>query len=122
MHIVRHSAGTLQKAVASGGGVAFTADKKWQQTSFGPGTPIPPVTNPQYLEVPRSIDYPISVNAQLTPRAGYNILPFGELNAIYEYVTECKLPVWLILRELGAFVPNLVDKKGNNNSDHPYQW
>lgn len=109
-------------AYSSGGGDAYTSPQPWQTAMLGPGQPIYPVTPAADTELPRSIDYPISVNAQLTPRSGYGLLPFGILSNTYEKVPECRNPVLLIHRQLSSFKPRLVDKKNNVVNDHPMQW
>jgi len=106
----------------SGGGYDYGIPDQWQRAYMGPGRPIEPVTPARDVEVPRSIDYPISVNSQLTPRSGYGIMPFSALMLAYEKVPECRSPVTLIHRQLSSFVPHLVDRKGNVIEGHPYNW
>lgn len=121
MPILRLGPSTLAK-LTSGGGAAFGVPDAWSMTSYGSGWPIAPVSAPQDVELPRSIDYPISINATLTPRTGYGLMPFSALLEAYENVTEVKMPVSLIHRELASFKPHLVDDDENEVEDHPYQW
>lgn len=121
MSVIRLGAGALRK-VRSGGGESFAAPGEWITTSYGSGWPIAPVTVPRDTEMPRTIDYPISVNATLTPRTGYGLMPFAALKECYENVTEVRMPVNLIWRELTTFNPRLVDDEDNEIGDHPYQW
>lgn len=108
--------------LSSGGGRSYSVPPAWMQSLLGPGQPIQPVAPPRDTEIPRQIDFPISVNANLTPRSGYGLMPFQELSFAYEKIPECRAPVLLIDRQLSAFVPHLQDKKGNVVYDHPYQW
>lgn len=120
-NIARQSASVLSK-VLSGGGNNYGIPSAWSQSLFGSGWPITPVTAPKDTELPRTIDYPVSVNATLAPRTGYGLMPFASLLEAYENVAECKSPVLLIQRELNGFVPHLVDADGNTIEDHPYNW
>lgn len=121
-HVARLSNRVLSKAIASGGGQEFSAPAEWITTQYGSGWPIAPVSAPKDVELPRAIDYPISVNATLTPRTGYGLMPFAALLEAYENVTEVRTPVELICREMGSFVPRLIDDDGNDVSDHDYAW
>lgn len=121
MPVARQSSSVLAK-VASGGGASYGIPSGWTQTTYGPGWPISPVQAPRDVELPRTIDYPMAVNTSLIPRTGYGLMPFAALNAAYEAVTECKMPVSLIARELMSFVPHLVDADGNEVGDHDYRW
>lgn len=121
MSIVRQGPSVLSK-LQSGGGENFAIPGAWSQTAYGSGWPVAPVSAPKDVEIPRSIDYPISVNSMITPRTGYGLMPFSALLAAYENVTEVKAPVSLIHRELNGFIPHLVDNNGNSVEDHPYLW
>jgi 2'-5' RNA ligase len=121
MPIARQGPSVLAK-IASGGGADFTVPGAWAQTAYGSGWPVQPVSAPQDVQLPRTVDYPISVNATLTPRTGYGLMPFSALLEAYENVTECKMPVSLIHRELTSFKPHLIDEDGNEVNDHDYQW
>lgn len=94
----------------------------WLTSTYGPGLPIQPFTKPEEVTIPREIDYPISINATLIPRTGYGLMPFSSLRDAYENITEVRMPVQTLLRELTIFRPHLVDKNGNEVSDHPYKW
>lgn len=96
--------------------------RTWSSATYAPGYPIQPFTNPEEVEVPREIDYPIAVNASLQPRTGYGLMPFSALAAAYENVAEVRMPVQIIMRELQGFHPRLVDVKGNELTQHPYRW
>lgn len=123
MPIAQYSpSANLRKAVISGGGVGFASPAAWLQATYGPGQPVQPVSGTQDVEIPRSIDYVFGINATLTPRTGYGLMPFTQIKQAYELVTECKLPVWLIIREMSSFVPRLVDLDGKGVDDHPMQW
>lgn len=121
MPIARLSNRTLVK-LDSGGGQGFTTPAEWITTAYGSGWPIAPVTVPQDAALPREIDYPISVNATLTPRTGYGHMPFAALLEAYENVAEVRTPVELLCRELRSFIPHLVDDEGNEIQDHPMAW
>lgn len=110
------------RKVQSGGGEFFSAPGSWITASYGSGWPIAPVTRPDDVEFPRTIDYPISINATLTPRTGYGLMPFAALKEVYENVTEVGMPVNLLWRELSSFVPRLIDDEENEVDDHPYLW
>ena len=90
--------------------------------TYAPGFPIEPITRPDEVETPRTIDYPISINATLQPRTGYGLMPFSALADVYENITEVKMPIGTLLRILNSFKPRLVDKDGNQIDDHPYDW
>lgn len=123
MPIARYGTSANLRKVASGGGESFGVPRAWTQSVYGSGQPIQPLSGTQDTEIPRTIDFPISVNATLTPRTGYlGLMPFSEIKAAYDYVTECKLPVWLIAREMSSFIAHLVDDDGNEVSGHDYQW
>lgn len=119
MSIARQSSFTK---ITSGGSQTYGVPPAWMQTLLGPGQPIQPVAPARDSEIPRQIDFPISVNANLTPRSGYGLMPFQELLYAYEKIPECRAPVLLIDRQLSAFVPHLLDNKGNVVHDHPYSW
>lgn len=121
MPVAHQSASVLSK-VLSGGGANYGVPGAWSQSMFGSGWPIAPVTAPKDIEIPRSIDFPISVNATLAPRTSYGLMPFASLLEAYENVAECKSPVLLIQRELNGLIPHLVDADGNVIEDHPYNW
>ncbi len=121
MRITRGSSQLLSKVV-SGGGSDFSIPSPWLQAPYGPGSPVQTIAGQYGAEIPRTIDYPIGVNTTLTPRTGYGLMPFAQIYSAYAYVTECKLPVWLITREMTSFVPHLVDSDGNEIDDHPYKW
>ena len=121
MPIARQTASVLSKVV-SGGGSNYGVPTSWSQSMYGSGWPMQPVTAPKDIEIPRSIDFPISVNSTLVPRTGYGLMPFASLLEAYENVAECKSPVLLIQRELNGLVPHLVDADGNTIEDHPYNW
>lgn len=120
-HIVRSSPGVLSKLL-SGAGENFAVPNAWMQTAYGSGWPVAPVSAPKDVELPRAIDYPMSINSTITPRSGYGLMPFSALLEAYENVTEVKSPVSLIVRDLVGLVPHLVDGDGNPVKDHPYQW
>lgn len=94
----------------------------WMMATYGPGFPVQPFVSPEETKIPREIDYPISVNASLQPRIGYGLEPFSSLKAIYETITEVRMPVSMSLRQLTGFKPHLVDSQGNEIDGHPYQW
>lgn len=119
--IVRSGPGALRK-VLSGGGEDFGIPMRWSQASYGSGWPIKPVNAPKDADIPRSIDYPISVNASLTPRTSYGLMPFASLLEAYENVTEVRNPVNLIYRQLSSFKPHLINKDKQEVTDHPFQW
>lgn len=121
MPITRLGPSVLSK-VASGGGVNFGTPVRWNTAAYGAGWPVQPVSAPKDVDLPRELDYPISVNATLTPRTGWGLMPFASLLSAYENVTECKMPVGLIHRELTSFIPRLVDADGNAVEDHDYAW
>lgn len=120
-NIIRVSPNVMQKMI-SGGGSDFNVPDRWSLTSYGSGWPIQPVSPPQDTQLPRTIDYPISVNASLTPRTGYGHMSFAALLEAYENVAEARIPVELLHRQLAAFIPHLVDDSGNEVHDHPYIW
>lgn len=123
MPLVKLGPSANLRKLNSGGGDSFSVPSRWTQAAYGAGWPVNPLANaPEDVEIPRTIDYPMSVNATLTPRTGYGLMPFAQLLAAYEGVTEVKIPVNLIHRELSAYHPHLVDINGNEIDDHPYQW
>jgi hypothetical protein len=92
---------------------------------YGPGWPVSPVTRPEDSNLPRTIDYPVAINATLQPRIGYaGLMPIAALKAAYSNITEVSLPVNLIIRELSAFTPILRDKstKQRVEDEHPFNW
>jgi len=94
-------------------------------TVYGPGWPITPVPRPEDSDLPREIDYPVTVNATLQPRVGYEgLMPVSALKSAYSNVVEVSTPVGLIVRELSGFVPMLKDRKTRQRVDegHPYNW
>jgi 2'-5' RNA ligase len=115
----------LSKQTTGGAGVANAINQlpsEWLTSTFAPGFPVQPFTRPEEVEVPREIDYPIAVNASLQPRTGYGLMPFAALAAAYENITEVRMPVQIIMRELNSFHPRLVDREGNELFEHPYHW
>lgn len=106
----------------SGGGESFGIPRSWGTSSYGSGWPIAPVSPPRDVEFPRSVDFPISINSTIIPRTGWGLMSFAALKEAYENVTEVKIPVNLIWRELTTFVPRIVDSEGNEIPDHPYMW
>ena len=92
---------------------------------YGPGWPIAPVPRPEDSEVPREIDYPVTVNSTLQPRIGYEgLMPINALKAAYGNVVEAAIPVNMIIRELSGFVPMLKNKvtKQRIPDGHPFEW
>ncbi len=120
--VVRLSSSTSLAKALSGGGEDFQVPNEWSKASYGSGWPVQPVSAPQDVKLPRTIDYPMAVNSTLTPRTGWGLMPFAALLEAYENVTEVRIPVNLIWRELTTFIPRLVDKDGGLIMDHPYQW
>ena len=124
--------GTLSRSSSSSSGssgnnnqVAHTiADlpAQWMGATFGPGAPIQPLPSGDENQIPREIDYPISVNASLMPRTGYGLMPFDVLTQAYETVTEVRMPCSTIIRELCGFLPRLTDDDGNEVDDHPMKF
>jgi hypothetical protein len=94
----------------------------WQTAVYAPGFPIRPISKPLEEGIPRSIDYPISANVSIQPRTHYGLLPFQVLNDAYENIPEVTMAVHLLIRELCAFQPQLVDADENVLNDHPYLW
>lgn len=95
---------------------------EWLTDTYAPGWPIQPSTRPEDHVIPREIDYPVSVNATLQPRTAYGLMPFSALKEAYESVSEVRLPVNTLLREMMIFHPHLVDKEGGEIYDHDYNW
>lgn len=123
MATIHLSRSVLQKAVVSGGGGNFAVPRDWSQMPYGSGSPIMPIESPEYVELPRTIDYPISVNATIAPRTGYpGLVPFSMIRDVYNNVAEVRAPVGLIIRELSSFEPHLIDKDGNEVPEHDYAW
>ena len=95
---------------------------EWIRATYGPGQPIRPIARPEESNIPREIDYPISVNATIQPRTNYGLMPFDILRQAYENISEIKMCVQTLGRELTGFVPRLVDGEGNEKLGHPYEW
>jgi len=116
---------SFQKYNVVSGNKDFNLPARDVSALYGPGWPISPLPRPEDSEIPREIDYPVSINATLQPRAGYEgLMPVKALKSAYNAVSEVRIPVNLLTRELGGFVPTLRDKKTQNRvkSGHPYQW
>lgn len=96
--------------------------KEWITNTYAPGMPIRPIAHPGEDEIPREIDYPISVNATIQPRTNYGLYPFSVLQQAYESITEVKMCVHTLGRELTGFQPRLVDGEGKPVLDHPMSW
>ena len=94
-------------------------------TLYGPGWPVAPVTRPEDTDFPRTIDYPVSINATLQPRIGYaGLMPIAALTAAYVNISEVSMPPNLIIRELSGFVPmlRLKSNKQRVKDGHPFNW
>jgi len=91
----------------------------WHSVMFGPGLPITPLApmSPVETAEPRSFDYIPMINATITPRIGYGLLSFAEIREIYNIIPEVQLAVSVLINELGAFIPSIVDDNGNPLED-----
>jgi hypothetical protein len=95
----------------------------WQQTLYGPGTPIRPTSKPWEEDFPRAIDYPPNVNATISPRTSYGLMPFNALALAWETLDELKHIVHMLCKEFLIFTPSLHDSKGNDVSQDPaWEW
>jgi hypothetical protein len=93
----------------------------WLQTTYAPGWPIRPISHPIEEGIPREIDYPVAVNATIQPRTNYGLMPFAALAEAYENVSEIRMCVNTLVKEVTNFTPRFVDKDGNQIVDHPYK-
>ncbi len=91
----------------------------WTDYLLGPGLPIAPIGysrdsyNAQVAETePRSFEYVPNINAQITPRIGYGLMPFSLLKYYGESVPEVALCRRLRIAALTDFVPQIVGPDG----------
>lgn len=97
--------------------------RPWAETTFAPGWPIQPLTPPQDEGLPREIDYAVAANINIVPRSSYGLMSFAALREAYENITEVKMAVNTLVREMVAFDPQLVNIQGGSVADdHPYNW
>lgn len=96
--------------------------KTWMDSIYSPGMPIRPQFHAAEDEIPREIDYPVSVNATIQPRTSYGLMPFQSLTDAFENIAEIKLCVHILTREFNTFIPKLIDKERNEITKHPYKW
>ena len=95
----------------------------WTQTLYGPGAPIRPTAKPWEEDIPRAIDYPPNVNATISPRTSYGLMPFNALKLAYETIDEYKHIVSVLISQMCNFSPTLTDTKGNDVSDtSAFNW
>jgi len=62
---------------------------------------------------PRSFQYNPNINATISPRLAYGLMPFTSLRAYAETVPEVSQCINIITEELKAFTPTLVDREEN---------
>jgi hypothetical protein len=88
----------------------------WTRGWLAPGKPFASdnFQTEEAEQEPRSFQYIASINATITPRLAYGLMPFSELKAYANNVPEVALCVRLPTEELKAFIPTLVD-----DSDKP---
>jgi len=122
MPVARMSNSAMLNKLASGGGQDFGVPRNWTQATYGSGWPIRPVNAPRDQELPRSIDYPISVNSSLNPRTGWGLMSFAALYEAYMNVTEIANPVSTFWRTMTSFRPRLIDSSGNEVKNHEFSW
>ena len=108
MSITRVPQRTFEKFQVVTGAGNYNLPREDMDTLYGPGWPVAPVTRPEDTDFPRTIDYPVSINATLQPRIGYaGLMPIAALTAAYVNISEVSMPPNLIIRELSGFVPML---------------
>lgn len=102
----------------------------WSRSWMGPGQPFSPIDGGSARDQdtehePRSFQYVSSVNSTISPRIPYGLLPFSELRRYAESVPEVAMCVRLLVEELKAFVPTIVDAKEQKAlpvDANPYRW
>lgn len=62
---------------------------------------------------PRSFQYNPNVNATISPRLAYGLIPFTTLRSYAETVPEVSQCINIITEEMKAFMPTLVDREEN---------
>lgn len=88
--------------------------RKWSTSTFGPGQPI---ATGALMEAnarqqdgetePRSFVYVPNVNATMSPRMAYGLIPFTTLRAFAETVPEVGQSLRILIEELKAFRPTI---------------
>lgn len=121
----------VETSVPVNGG-QFTAPRpadiptRWADALMGPGIPLPPVLSNQRSRVaelePRSFQYVPNVNATISPRIAYGLLPFGILKNYAEAVPEVAMCVRILTEELKTFTPRIVGPDGNLAEIDALRW
>lgn len=86
---------------------------KWSQAFMGPGRPFAGNMSTRTMDAekePRSFQYIPNVNATIAPRISWGLTPFAELRNAAENVPEVAGVVTLIMDEMKAFNPIIVDQ------------
>ena len=82
---------------------------RWASVVFGPGQPVVPI---EADREPRSFEYTPGVNLTRVPRVAYGLLSFQQLRTIFQTVTEVQIPAYILVTELLALEPALVNADG----------
>ena len=88
----------------------------WSSAWMGPGSAftINQSTRDRDKETePRTFQYNPNVNATISPRLAYGLMPFSTLRSYAETVPEVSQSINIITEELKAFTPSLVDEDDN---------
>lgn len=95
----------------------------WALATFGPGYPVRPTVQPLEEHIPREFDFPVMANSTIVPRSSYGLMPFPALAEAYESISEVKLAVHILCREMAVFLPRIEDSDGNDvGPDDQFAW
>lgn len=102
--------------------------KRWNQVLMGPGQPLASGlftsgAREQDRETePRSFVYVQNVNATMSPRLAYGLLPFTDLRALAEGVPEIGQCIRILTEEIKAFRPAITRPDSSEISPADREW
>lgn len=106
---------------------AANVPRSWSNRFMGPGQPL----NGMLAETardrdadvePRTFQYMPQINATMSPRLAYGLLPFTDLRGYAETVPEVAQCVRILTEELKTFEPRIVDKAGKPVNIDRLKW
>lgn len=87
--------------------------------AFGPGTPVLPYVKDD--ELPRVFDYAAGINLYMTPRGGYNQLPFAALRNFADYCDVVRIVIEALKREIRSLEWGIQKVDEEDKTDYTNQ-
>jgi len=102
--------------------------RSWSNAWMGPGQPMAGMVTTDNARAygaskePRTFEYTPNVNATISPRSAYGLLPFSELQTLAETVPDVAMCIRILTEELKAFTPRILDPDGVECKDPALKW